>query len=390
MLEAYQLGEGEGEDPHLLEGPPSKAPLEVSAVEAVDSDSDGSDSKGGGAGGREENECATEEDGLATTRREDGTIALAGEGADSAGGGSAGGSNETVKTYEQEVLYQLEEAVRLDGAFVEARIQLAMFYAHQQNFTASIAQGHVLLEQSPENTMVHWALAVAHHGAGSCEEAMSHYKVIIDAEPDHRNAHFRTAICLQELRKASEAIEHYQEVLRIDPSYAQAHVNWGIALKAQHKRAAAMEHYQIALDLDATCADAHVRWGNVLLEQWMEHRRTADSREGFWNEAMEHFKKALHIDPRYAGLEARVAALVAHKEHKKKDNGGDRDPYHQQQRDRQQEEEEQKQKEEQKQEEEQEQEEQVQQERHRVSWDSIPTRKRSNTRRDSKADKSKG
>ena len=41
---------------------------------------------------------------------------------------------------------------------------------------------------------------------------------------------------------------------------------------------------QMALDLDANCADAHVRWGNVLLEQWMEHRRTTDSGNAFWEE----------------------------------------------------------------------------------------------------------
>jgi len=323
MLEAYQIGAQSDAGPGLL-GNPGTAMGTVGAMIAQPPDGTAAPSAADKAAADVTgDECATE-DALRTTQREDGTIGLAGDGGEIPEGREA---NDTVVSYEQEVLYQLEEAVRLDGDFAEARIQLAMFLSYLQQFEASAAHGRALLEQSPRDTAVHWALAVALHGAGNCEEALEHYRALLAEEPDHRNAHFRAGICLQELRHLSEAIAHYQEVLRVDPGYAQAHVNWGMALKALHKRPQAIEHYKMALDLDATCADAHVRWGNVLLEQWMEHRRSTDSGNNFWNEAILHFKKALHLDPNYAGLAARLDSLLD----TKREDAEDRDPYHQQQ-----------------------------------------------------------
>ncbi|KAK3236869.1 hypothetical protein CYMTET_53017 [Cymbomonas tetramitiformis] len=211
---------------------------------------------------------------------------------------------------EERVVEQLEEAVRLNEHFMEARMALAQAYSRLHRWNESVTHSRVVFEDAPNDITVQWTIAVALHGAGHYSEALDRYQEVLMRDYTYQDgqALFRYALCLQEERRFDEAIESYKKVLIHKPDYAQAHVNWGIALKAMGKRKAAIEQYQTALGVDPKCADAHIRWGNVLSEQARDAGRRGGG-EPYWKEALIHYQEALHLDPSRTDLETRIASL---------------------------------------------------------------------------------
>eukprot|EP00854_Cymbomonas_tetramitiformis_P007880 gene7880-9357_t len=212
---------------------------------------------------------------------------------------------------EERVVEQLEEAVRLNEHFMEARMALAQAYSRLHRWNESVTHSRVVFEDAPNDITVQWTIAVALHGAGHyCAEVLMRDYTYQDGQ-----ALFRYALCLQASASAAprafrgmcsadvdSAHPRASQVLIHKPDYAQAHVNWGIALKAMGKRKAAIEQYQTALGVDPKCADAHIS----------EQARDAGRRGGgepYWKEALIHYQEALHLDPSRTDLETRIASL---------------------------------------------------------------------------------
>ena len=76
-----------------------------------------------------------------------------------------------------------------------------------------------------------------------------------------------------------------------------AHNDLGYVLAAQGRTAEAIEHYQKALEINPHSAEAHLNWGILL------------ARQGRTAEAIEHYQKALEIDPDYADADNNLGTV---------------------------------------------------------------------------------
>jgi tetratricopeptide (TPR) repeat protein len=91
----------------------------------------------------------------------------------------------------------------------------------------------------------------------------------------------------------------WQDVVKKSPNKERPHTNLGAALANQGELEEAIEHYKIALQIDPKFAETHYNLGEAL------------ARQGKAEEAIQHYKNALQVDPNFVkahnnlGLELR-------------------------------------------------------------------------------------
>ena len=120
------------------------------------------------------------------------------------------------------------------------------------------------------------------------------YKSIVQLKPDDAGVHMSLGYALFRARRFPEAIAAYQEAIRIQPKNGLAYHNIGAAYLNQRRYEDAIAAYENALTAEPNYSQAykvHVEMGRALLiSRWPDEV----------NEALEEFKKAIQLNPRYA------------------------------------------------------------------------------------------
>src|SRR5262245_55562419 len=99
--------------------------------------------------------------------------------------------------------------------------------------------------------------AIAHHDAGSLDDAEAGYRAVLHAEPRHVDAlHFLGYAALQR-GDASRAADLIGRSLAINPSNARAQLNLGLARHALGQRAEAAACLREAIRQQPALAHAH-------------------------------------------------------------------------------------------------------------------------------------
>jgi tetratricopeptide (TPR) repeat protein len=82
------------------------------------------------------------------------------------------------------------------------------------------------------------------HEAGEAAEAVHLYERALALTPDDTILHFNLALALEDARGAEAAAAHYERAIALDPGFADAHWNLAGLCEGQGRRADALRHYR--------------------------------------------------------------------------------------------------------------------------------------------------
>ena len=140
------------------------------------------------------------------------------------------------------------------------------------------------LKLDPNNTDLHNALGWALFQEGKTEEAIEAYEKTLALDPKFIKARNNLALALLETGDLDKAAFHFRTSLETEPK-AEIHSDLGFILHRQGDRPGAVEHYKKALDLDPNCASAHVNLAVAMVA------------EDEYGQAVDHYKEAVRVKP---------------------------------------------------------------------------------------------
>jgi tetratricopeptide (TPR) repeat protein len=134
-----------------------------------------------------------------------------------------------------EAIRELQEALRLDPGYFEARYNLGVAFNRKGQPDEAIRQFQQALRLKPDYSLAHNDLGVALGRKGQIDEAIRQLEEAIRWEPDYADAHYNLGLALSLKNRTGDAIRQFQEALRIKPDYPAARQNLDalLALKAQ-------------------------------------------------------------------------------------------------------------------------------------------------------------
>jgi protein O-mannosyl-transferase len=150
-----------------------------------------------------------------------------------------------------EILVHLKEATRLDPAYVDAHVSLALALVVADQQAEAIQHAAWALEIKPQgidelrNRLGPDLLAEAHYALGGSlasknefAAAADHFRAAVELRPDHDRARNNLGVALMRQGKTDEAIRWFEEAIQGDPKYAEAKKNLENARKVQEQRSA--------------------------------------------------------------------------------------------------------------------------------------------------------
>jgi tetratricopeptide (TPR) repeat protein len=124
------------------------------------------------------------------------------------------------------------------------------------------------------------------------------------------DVHHLRGLCLTMLERTDEALEQFERAVTLNPRYVEAHLHRGLVLNQLGRNADAMAAFEAAGAAEgppigglsgpvaARFANEHARLGERYVEA------------GALSEAIEQFRRAVHLGPGYHDLRMRLARLL--------------------------------------------------------------------------------
>jgi tetratricopeptide (TPR) repeat protein len=183
---------------------------------------------------------------------------------------------------------QEAEAVAINPAYMEARLNLALALSLLGRPADSEIEYRRVLEQQPEGKQVY----LAHSGLGAVlaaqhrtAEALPELQLAARLKPESGDAHYNLGTALAALGRNREATSELTIAVRLDPGDAEAHHRLALALEAQGERNEAANEF---------AAVAQLRPGDAVIQY---NLGIALARAGRIDEAIAHFSEALRLKP---------------------------------------------------------------------------------------------
>ena len=142
-----------------------------------------------------------------------------------------------------------------------------------------------LLDQEPENAVLHDDIALLYLELGQSDAAVAHFEKSLRVQPESAAGHFNLGTALMLDGHIAEAVSHLLDAVRLKPDYVAAHTNLGNALAAQNRLDEAQSQYGAALRIQPDNARAHNGVATLLMQQ------------GQLNEALTHLRIAISTNP---------------------------------------------------------------------------------------------
>lgn len=261
------------------------------------------------------------------------------------------------------------QALQLQPNFAEVRANIGSMYFKMGRLSEAIAHYQQAISLSPNLAGAHWNLGKVYHKAGNTEAAIACFKRTSELNPQLVGAdfHFNLGNRLLSQGKRDEAVESYEKAIAIKPDWAEAYANIGSARSQQGNIDAAITHYQKALALKPELAVLNYNLGNSFLQLYnyeagITHYRKALEVNPEWPEvhanlgnafsmlgeleaadssyqqalkfkpdwaevycrmghikkqdkpleAIEHFQRAIEINPKYSEAHQQLCDLLSH------------------------------------------------------------------------------
>ena len=154
------------------------------------------------------------------------------------------------------------------------------------------------IDANPDCWMAHSNLGFVLAGRGQLEEAIAHYGKALEIEPDFAETQYNLGAALAGRGQIDEAIAHYQRALQIKPDHVLAHNNLGAALAGRGQIDEAIAITGRPWKSNPT-AEAHNNLGTALVGR------------GQVDEAIDHYRKALEIQPEFVEAHYNLGLALA-------------------------------------------------------------------------------
>ncbi len=219
-----------------------------------------------------------------------------------------------------EAVKHLRESVRI-APTGRAYHGLGVVYAQLDRLHDAVEAYEQSLQLQPNDPKTHSNYGFALIALGKLDAAAEHFKEGVSLDPDAVASRCGLAIVYTQRNRLDDAVREYEAAIRIDPKSIQVYAELADILDRQGKKSQAVERLKAALEIRPN-PRMHYRLANMLahngaLDEAMEHyRRTitldprharahydlavALSAKGKFDEAIGHYSEAVKIDPEYA------------------------------------------------------------------------------------------
>jgi tetratricopeptide (TPR) repeat protein len=201
----------------------------------------------------------------------------------------------------EEAREQEAEAVRINPAYLEARLDLGLALSLLGRPGDAEVEYRRALEQQPEGKQMY----LAHSGLGAAlaaqhrtAEALPEFELAVRLKPESAEGHYNLGTALAELERNQEAASELAAAIRLDPGDAEAHYRLAVALAAQGKRNESAGEFAALAQLRP---DDAVTQRNLAI---------ALARAGRLDEAIAHFSEAVRLKPDFEAARQDLAMAV--------------------------------------------------------------------------------
>jgi tetratricopeptide (TPR) repeat protein len=199
----------------------------------------------------------------------------------------------------REAVPYLQEAIRLNPRFPDARVNLGLAFEALGRTDEAVRQYVEALGIDPGMSDAHNNLGAVLLRSGRAEDAIPHFEAALRRVPDSAPAHDNLGQALAAVGRLPEAAAEETTALRLTPDFAEAHAHLGAVLAAQGKTAGAVAEYREAVRLAPGVADTHNNLGVALASL------------GEAGEAAAEFEQAVRLDPRHAQARVNLGYALA-------------------------------------------------------------------------------
>jgi tetratricopeptide (TPR) repeat protein len=202
---------------------------------------------------------------------------------------------------EDETIGKFRQALRKTPDSADAHNNLGLALAEAGRRDEAIAHYRRALEIKPDFSTAHYNFGLA---AKNVDEAILHYRRAIEIKPRNAKAHNNLGVTFKNSNQIEEAISQYRQALEIKPDFVESRVNLAVALASNKEFPEAIVQFQQSLDAIAhnkpsLAADVHNNLGAAL-----KNSNRVD-------EAIDHFRQALAINPDYVEARFNLASALA-------------------------------------------------------------------------------
>jgi tetratricopeptide (TPR) repeat protein len=169
-------------------------------------------------------------------------------------------------------------------------LRLGNMAMEEGDVAAAIGHYRRAVEADPEDALAQYNLGFALVGQGDEEAARMHFRRAIELDPAFRNAHFNLAASFGRDQRWDEAAAHYRKALEIDLQDHEARLELAAALAGSGQVEGAVRELTAVLETAPAFETAIKARASIQLG------RLAGA-GGQGAEALEHFRRAVELDP---------------------------------------------------------------------------------------------
>lgn len=179
------------------------------------------------------------------------------------------------------------KVIEIDPGNIDARIELAKYYASLTNYQRGLDYINEALEIDDQYAESYFVKGLVYRKAGNDSLSISSLQTAVELDPDHLNGFIFLGMIHGE-KGDPLTKSFYNSALEIDPENQQALYNLAYFEQENREYESALANYDRLLEIDSTNVFAWYNKGYVKLLYLNEYE-----------EAISYFSKALKYEPRY-------------------------------------------------------------------------------------------
>jgi tetratricopeptide (TPR) repeat protein len=232
-----------------------------------------------------------------------------------------------------EAIGHFRTALQLDPNDRYAEYNLGNALAAQNHVDEALQHYARALTLDPANPNIPNNLGLALAKQGKYDEAIRWYGEALRLDPEYANAHNNLGLALAAQGKVEDAQRHYEEAVRLNPRFALACNNLGRLLAAHGRKDEAVRQFNRALEIDPKDKNAYLNLGDLSADQGQFETAIEQYRKALENDpqnadlynslanalirmrriddAVHYYEMALQLNPRHAGAHCNLGSVLA-------------------------------------------------------------------------------